>query len=117
MSPLLFVLFYVLGVGILVVSMQLTSSAMGGVEFGALHTVILKSLVLLIGVDLLSLLGTVGLFLSIPVWWLGLMFLFRIDFWECRTLVVINWILNLVLYLLIVGIPLTYNEPMQGFSK
>jgi hypothetical protein len=39
--------------------------------------------------------------LALPVWWFGLMILFRIDFWEVRTLVVINWLLNLVVNLLL----------------
>ena len=30
------------------------------------------------------------------------MILFRLDFWEARTLVVVNWILNCLLHLLIV---------------
>ncbi len=35
-----------------------------------------------------------GLLLDIPVWWFGLMLLFRLDFWEVHTLVFVNWGLN-----------------------
>ena len=42
------------------------------------------------------------IWLTLPVWWFGLMILFRIDFWEARTLVVINWVLNLLVRFLLI---------------
>jgi len=86
----------IIGSGILIVSMMLTSNVLGGVEFGALSAVILKAMGLLVIVDLVALIPTAGIFLTIPIWWLGLMYLFQIDFWECRTLVAINWLLNVL---------------------
>src|SRR5438270_12220843 len=100
MHPLVFLLLLVLGTAFLVASMLLFGSTAGGVELGAVHVVTLKAAALVLVVDLAALLGVAGIFLAIPVWWAGLMLLFRIDFWECRNLVVINWIINAVLLLL-----------------
>jgi hypothetical protein len=100
MTPTLFILTFAASIVILVVSMMLTSSALGGVEFGQVHVVIFKGAVLLLAVNGIGLLPY-GVWLSLPVWWLGLMVLFHIDFWEARTLVVINWVLNGITFLLL----------------
>jgi hypothetical protein len=85
---------------ILIGSMLLTSKFMGGVEFGTLGEVVVRGGILLIVINLVCLIPY-GIWLALPVWWFGLMILFRIDFWEARTLVVINWLLNLVVNLLL----------------
>jgi hypothetical protein len=101
---LLFVILLPISAIILAVSMSLTSKAMGGVEFGPVHVVLLKGAVLILLVDLIALIPNVGIWLTLPVWWFGLMILFRIDFWEARTLVVINWVLNLIVRLLLANL-------------
>jgi hypothetical protein len=84
--------------------MILTSNTMGGVEFGSVGSAIAKGAVLITFADAASLIpGLVGLALSLIVWWGGLMLLFRIDFWECRTLVAINWLLNVMVHLALVA--------------
>lgn len=98
MEPLIFLLALAIGIAILIVSMMITSNLMRGVEFGAVHIVIGKAAALLILVIAVSfipppLLGTI---LTLPVWWFGLMIAYRIDFWEARTLVVVNWLLNMI---------------------
>src|SRR5262245_16933522 len=98
MDVLLFTLSLAASVVILVVSMLLTSSFMGGVEFGETHTAVAKGAALLLVVNAVALIPTVGIWLTLPIWWGGLMLLFNIDFWEARTLVVINWALNLVVH-------------------
>ena len=85
---------------ILVISMILTSAFMGGVEFGAVHVVLLKAIPVFVAVNLVALLPY-GFFLTLPVWWAGLMIVFRLDFWEARTLVVVNWVLNILVHLLL----------------
>jgi len=74
---------------------------MGGVEFGALGVVIAKSALLLLLVDLATFLLPMpwDFVLTIFLWWGGLMVLFRLDFWEARTLVFINFILNTLINL------------------
>lgn len=78
---------------ILILSMVLSSALAGGIEFGEIHIVIPKALVLLLIVNLISLLPLGGI-LALPVWVFGLMLLFKLDFWEARILIVINWGLN-----------------------
>jgi hypothetical protein len=97
---IIFVISVVISIAILILSMILTSQSMGGVEFGSVGSVIAKSAVLIIAADLALLApGWLGWVLSLVIWWAGLMLLFRLDFWECRTLVAINWILNLLVNL------------------
>ena len=85
-----------ISVVILIISMFITSALGGGVEFGELHIVLAKAVPLLIVVVLLEELVPYGDFIAIPIWWFGLMLLFRLDFWEVRTLVLVNWGLNLL---------------------
>jgi hypothetical protein len=99
---LLFGIMLPLSALILAVSMSLTSSFMGGVEFGPAHIVLLKGAGLILLVDAIAMLPQAGIWLTLPVWWFGLMILFRIDFWEARTLVVINWVLNVFVRFLLV---------------
>ncbi len=100
MTPTVFAVTFAVSVLILVLSMMLTSSAMGGVDFGQAYVVVAKGAALLLVVNCLTLLPY-GPWLSLPVWWFGLMLLFHIDFWEARTLVVINWVFNLIASFLI----------------
>src|SRR5438552_18654171 len=88
---------------ILIASMLLTSKFMGGVEFGTVGAVVAKGALLILLVDGITLIPY-GIWLALPVWWVGLMVLFGIDFWEARTLVFINWILNLLARLLILSL-------------
>lgn len=78
---------------ILIISMIITSSAGGGIDFGAVHTAIIKSVCLLVAVNIIGMLRF-GAFLVFPVWLFGLMYLFGLDLWECRFLIFINWFLN-----------------------
>ena len=100
---LLITLGFVCSVIILIISMVLTSSLMGGVDFGAVHIVVLKAIPLLIAVNVLAAIPY-GIYLAIPVWWIGLMILFRLDFWEVRTLVVVNWALNFIVRLILISL-------------
>jgi len=118
MHPLLFILLVIIGTIILVVSLMLLSGAAGGIELGPIHLAILKAVVLVTAVNLVNLIPVAGIFLTIPVWWFGLYFLFRIDFWDCRIPVLVNWILNLVTLLLAWGIVAVYNaEAEHGISS
>jgi len=81
---------------ILVISMFITSALLGGIDFGQAHIAIPKAGALLFVVNLLSMIPMIGPFLALPVWFLGLMGLFGLDFVEARTLVAINWSLNTI---------------------
>jgi hypothetical protein len=78
---------------ILIISMVISSQLVGGIDFGEVHTAIAKSILLLFAVNVIYLVPF-GLFLSIPIWLFGLMYLFNLDFWETRFLLFINWVLN-----------------------
>ena len=92
-----FAIMLAISVAVLIISMFITSAWGGGVEFGQVHIVLAKAIPLLIIVALLELVPF-GIILAIPVWWFGLMLLFRLDFWEVRTLVLINYGLNTLAY-------------------
>jgi hypothetical protein len=79
---------------ILIISMVISSQLVGGIDFGEVHTAIAKAILLLFAVNVVSLVGGFGIFLSIPIWLFGLMYLFNLDFWETRFLLFINWVLN-----------------------
>jgi hypothetical protein len=78
---------------ILVASMYISSALGGGIDFGEARTTIPKAAGLLLVVNSISLLPF-GRFLAAPIWWGGLMALFRLDWWETRMLVFVNWALN-----------------------
>jgi hypothetical protein len=102
---IIFVISVVISIPILILSMILPSHTMGGVEFGSVGSVIAKSAVLIIAADLAWLApGWFGWVLSLAIWWFGLMLLFRLDFWECRTLVAINWFFNLLVRLGLIAV-------------
>ena len=99
-----FAIFLAISVVILIVSMVITSAFGGGVDFGQVHIVLLKAIPLLILVTVLEEVpGGFGYVLPIPVWWIGLMLLFRLDFWEVRTLVALNWGLNALAHFVLLG--------------
>jgi hypothetical protein len=97
-----FAILLAISVVILIISMFITSALGGGVEFGQVHIVLAKAIPLLIVVSLLQLVPF-GIVISIPVWWVGLMLLFHLDFWEVRTLVAINWGLNALAHFLLLA--------------
>jgi hypothetical protein len=96
---------------ILIVSMIISSALAGGISFGEVHVVILKSVLLLLIVNTIGLLpfdGTVASVLlgggTLVVWLVGLMYFFDLDFWEARFLIFINWVLNFLVKWLLVAI-------------
>jgi hypothetical protein len=78
---------------ILIISMYISSALGGGIDFGEARTTIPKAAGLLLVVNSISLLPF-GRILALPIWWGGLMALFRLDWWETRMLVFVNWCLN-----------------------
>jgi hypothetical protein len=87
---------------ILIVSMVASSAIAGGIEFGEVHVVVPKAIALLVVVNLVSVLPF-GFFLALPIWIVGLMALFKLDFWEARILFAVNWVLNTVVRLFLLA--------------
>jgi len=115
MTFILFLLIaWALGIFILMLSMYITSATMGGVDFGSLGMVIAKAAALMVVVVAVQLLPMPwGFALPIIVWWAGLMLLYRLDFWEARTLVIVNWLLNV---LVILGLEVLFFPPKPPSS-
>ncbi|OAI40048.1 hypothetical protein AYO40_05235 [Planctomycetaceae bacterium SCGC AG-212-D15] len=103
--------------GILILSMIISSHLAGGIEFGEIHIVIPKAMGLLLIVNIVSLVPLGG-FVALIIWVIGLMVLFHLDFWECRFLIFINWVLNFVAKLAVVGILLAvvFHAAEKGIS-
>jgi hypothetical protein len=78
---------------ILVISMLLASTIAGGISFGEIHTAIPKAALLILAVNLVTLIPF-GIFFTLPIWVVGAMYAFDLDFWEARFLIAVNWMLN-----------------------
>jgi hypothetical protein len=85
---------------VFIVAMFLSSITLGAVEVGELHVAFVKGFLLLFVVNLVNLMPG-GIYLSLFIWVVGLMTLFRLDFWEARMLVVFNWVLNWLIRFLV----------------
>jgi hypothetical protein len=90
-----------LGVLTLIFSMIVTSWLVGGIDFGPVHHVAAKGALLIIAVTAVSFLSW-GILLAGPIWFFGLMGLFRLSVRETRLLTQINWPLMVVWKLLVV---------------
>jgi predicted Zn finger-like uncharacterized protein len=94
-----------ISLGILILSMFASSAFGGGIEFGEAHIVIPKAAGLLLVVNFVTIAcWPFGSILTLFIWPLGLMNLFRLDFWETRLLVTTNWGLNLIARWIVVAL-------------
>jgi hypothetical protein len=98
----------VISTGILVLSMFISSAIVGGMEFGEAHVVIPKAMGLLCVVNMVSVVlfyisPCFGPFVALPVWLFGCMIVFKLDLWEARVLVAVNWVLNVGAFFLALG--------------
>jgi hypothetical protein len=82
---------------ILVVSMLIASAIIGGIDFGPVLEAIPKGILLLVVINSISLIPHVGMILAFPVWLIGLIVLFRLDFFEAGMLVFVNGSLNTII--------------------
>ncbi len=98
-------LMFVLSALTLLFSMMVASYLRGGIDFGPVTTVMMKGLGLLGAVTVINFLSC-GIFLTGPVWFFGLMYLYGLDIRETRTLTGVNWSMNLVWKLLLIALML-----------
>lgn len=89
------------GLVVLTISIFLSSMIGVGVNFGDIRATIPKSIGLVFVVTMISFIPFVGWIIAIPIWWLGLMFIFDLEMWETRVVFIINWGVNIVLKILI----------------
>jgi hypothetical protein len=90
-----------LGVLTLLFSMIVTSWLVGGIDFGPVHHVASKGALLIAAVTAVNFLSW-GILLAGPIWFFGLMGLFRLSIRETRLLTQINWPLMVVWKLMVV---------------
>jgi hypothetical protein len=101
-TPLSVAILVPLAVLTLLFSMILASWWVGGIDFGPVHHVAAKAAVLIVIVTAINFLSW-GILLAGPVWFFGLMGLFRLSIRETRVLTEINWPL-MVVWRVLVGI-------------
>jgi hypothetical protein len=97
---------------IFIVSMFISSAVGGGIDFGDARVAIPKAIALIMIVNTVGLTcgvasGFGGFLMTGPVWLFGLMGLFRLDLWEARLVVAINWGLNCVARMILVSVVVT----------
>jgi len=89
---------------ILIISMFISSAIVGGIDFGEVHVVIPKALILLLITNPIYAIPCIGGFLALPIWFIGLMLVFRMEIWETRVLVIVNWVLNWVAFIFVLSV-------------
>ncbi len=101
---------------ILILSMYVSSAIGGGIDFGDARTGIPKAAVLLFVINCINLspCGAFGGALTLPIWIIGLMGLFKIDFWETRILLAVNWIFNFIARILVFGLFISTVSQMSA---
>jgi hypothetical protein len=104
---------------ILIVSMFISSALGGGIDFGDARVAIPKAVALILLVNTVGLTcaarsGYAGFFMTGPIWLFGLMGLFRLDIWEARLLVTINWGLNFLARWVVMGVVLSLATGQMG---
>jgi hypothetical protein len=87
-----------------VVVIVIYSMFIESLDFGRLSTFALKSVVLVAIVAVVVTFVPYGGWLSLLVWWVGLMAIFRMDLWQSRVLVVLLWGVNFAAGLILRGI-------------
>jgi hypothetical protein len=90
-----------IGTVVFFIAMFLSSVLLGALDIGELHVAAFKAYILVFLANLVSLVPILGWGLPLLVWLIGSMTLFRLDFWEARMLIFINWLLNLGLRFLL----------------
>jgi hypothetical protein len=100
--------FLPIGAIIFFAAMFLSSVTVGAVEIGEIHVALFKAFFLVLLVNLVRLLP-LGVYFTWLVWLIGLMTLFGLDFWEARILFFFNWVLNVALNILLMGVLLSWS--------
>lgn len=93
-----YILVYIVLAVIFAAATMLYSSLIGGLDFGALGHFIVKAGLLVAVVAGVTLLPFGG-WLALGAWWIGVVWLFEIDFWDAKILVAIIWGLTVLLRL------------------
>jgi hypothetical protein len=85
-------------------SMFLSNWFGAGIELANFSTLIPKALLLVLLATLPGLIFCVGWLVSLGVWFIGAMIIFKLEAWETRFLVAVNWVLGTGMWLLLLRI-------------
>ena len=85
---------------ILILSMRLTSQALGGIDFGEIGLAVAKGLALVVATLGVHFFGRVGVWVSLAFWLVGFPVLFRCRPAVAVFLALLNWYVGLVIALL-----------------
>jgi predicted Zn finger-like uncharacterized protein len=83
-----------IGTVVFIGAMWLASMLFGAVDIGELQVTVVKAYIIVAIANIAGLTPYGGFFLSIVVWYAGIMICFKLDLWETRVLVAVNWALN-----------------------
>ncbi len=102
-NPFLAIALFLLGILTLLFSMIVASRLAGGIDFGSVTSILPKAAGILAAITLVNFF-TCGILIAGPIWFLGLMFLFDLEYREARILAKVNWAMNLLWKILILFI-------------
>jgi predicted RNA-binding Zn-ribbon protein involved in translation (DUF1610 family) len=91
---------------IFALSLLICNSFGDGVELSDFDTLIPKSLILVLLASIVGLMPCVGPFVAIGIWFIGSMIFFKMEAWETKLLVGINFVLGLAMWFLLI-VPVT----------
>jgi hypothetical protein len=81
----------------------ITSVAIEALDIGEIHAAVFKAFLLVVLVNLVRLVPFGG-YLTLLVWLVGLLVVFRLDLWEARMVLLINWLLNMAVSFFLLGL-------------
>jgi hypothetical protein len=85
-----FVVVFVVTAAVWIAAATIYNLLMGGFNFGELSAFVWKS-ALLVALASAVLFVPFGGWLALAIWWIGVVALFGMDFWEAKIIVVIIW--------------------------
>jgi hypothetical protein len=97
-------------------SMLLSNWLGAGIELVEFSTLIPKALLLVLLANLLALVPCAGPFIALAVWFIGATLFFQLEIWEARFLVIVNWGMGWIIWLVLVGsrISLVTHKKFDG---
>jgi hypothetical protein len=87
--------------GVLIAATYLSSIWFGSLEIGEIQVAAVKAFILVAIVSVVSLIPYGGFLFSLFIWYIGIVMLFRLEVWETRALVGLNWLLTVGLRVLL----------------
>src|SRR5437588_6762539 len=91
LNPVVFAILFVINTLVLLIAFYVFAGLMGDLDLGTLPALVFKSLGLTLSVSAVQLFPIGGIWLTIPLWLLGFVVLFEMEFSNCWLLAVVVW--------------------------